>query len=43
MTLREDYALTLSGELGAGAADNLRTRFGALLWALRRWLRGNGH
>ena len=38
MTLREDYALTLEGELGVGAPDTLRTRIGAFYYALRRWL-----
>jgi len=38
VTLTEDYRLTLEGELGVGAPDNLRTRIGAFLWALRRWL-----
>jgi len=40
MTLREDYTLTLSGELGVGAPDNIRTRIGAFLWALRRRIFG---
>jgi len=38
MPLYEDYLLTLSGELGAGAPNTVRTRVGAFLWALRRWL-----
>ncbi len=41
MTLLEDYRLTLRGEFGIGAPDNLRTRVGAFLWALRRFLRGH--
>lgn len=38
MTLLEDYRLTLEGELDVGAPDTWRTRYGALYWALRRWL-----
>ena len=38
MTFREDYKLTLRGELGVGAPDTFRTRIGAFLWALRRWI-----
>ena len=42
MTLREDYRLTLAGELGVGAPNNMRTRLGAFWWAFRRWFTGYG-
>lgn len=40
MTLLEDYRLTLRGELEFGCPDNLRTRIGSFLWALRRFMKG---
>lgn len=38
MTFREDYRLTLEGELGVGAPNSIRTKIGAFVYALRRWL-----
>jgi len=38
VTLREDYRITLQGELDAGAPDTIRTRLGAFGWAFRRLL-----
>jgi len=40
MTLTDDYRLTLEGDLGAGAPDNLPTRITCFLWAFRRWIKG---